>query len=97
MNTLQPKAEASSPVALHPEAPVPLFGDTGFIATDPDKILPSEESGRWLIRQDKGRLAASGALLYLAGRWYVLPSLFRAAVIEMGRDAARAKFIEAAQ
>jgi hypothetical protein len=77
---------------VNKERPVPLFGAGGFIETDPEKML-TEQGGRWLLRQHKERLVAAGAILIIAGKTHVRPSIWRRVVIELGEEAARAKVV----
>lgn len=89
ISTQYESSGAEAPDVLPEEIPAPLFGEGGFLATD--RLIPSEQAARWLVRQHGQRLVARGALLLICGRWHVMPRAFRRAVVELGHDAAQAR------
>lgn len=93
MDSVHRKAEDANSAIQTDESPVPLFGSGGFIANDPSKVFQSEQSARWMLRQHARRLVEAGALLLIAGRYFVVPSRFRREVVAIGRDAALAKVL----
>ncbi|WP_427914830.1 hypothetical protein ACPWT1_07935 [Ramlibacter sp. MMS24-I3-19] len=51
-------------------------------------VFPSKTSMTWFLRRHRSDLIASGALLMLAGRWFVHPDKFDAYVLDEGFRAA---------
>ena len=51
----------------------------------------TRESFQWFRRQHEAELIAAGALAVIAGRVFVVPSIFDAAVIQIGRRLAAAR------
>ncbi len=49
---------------------------------------PTEDSVRWFTRRHRDALAASGALIIIAGRMRFHPGLFKKAAVEIGQKAA---------
>lgn len=89
----QRRRPAAAPAIDTRETPVPLFGEGGWIEKDPEHML-TEQSARYVQRQNKARLAAEGATLIIGGRIYVRPTIWRRVVIALGEEAARAKVID---
>jgi hypothetical protein len=52
-------------------------------------IFPSQGSLDWFLRTHRSKLARTGALLMLAGRWFVAPEEFDAYVLTVGAANAR--------
>lgn len=75
------------------ERPVPLFGAGGWIENDPEKLL-TQQGARYVVREHKLRLVAAGAVLIIAGKVHVFPSIWRRVVIELGAQAARARVVD---
>ena len=50
-----------------------------------ERIFPTPESFRWLLRQHRAELIERGGLCYLAGRIFVVTTVFEAMVIEIGQ------------
>ncbi|MFN3544933.1 MAG: hypothetical protein ACK4UX_08800 [Thiobacillus sp.] len=48
----------------------------------------TEHSVRWFVRRHRDALAASGALIIVAGRMRFHPQRFKATAVELGRRAA---------
>jgi hypothetical protein len=59
------------------------------------QVFPSASSMAWFVRQHKSELVERGAILMIAGRWFVEPSVFDAYIVEHGKTAARAALIRA--
>ena len=53
------------------------------------KIFPTECSFGWYIRQRKDALIEAGAMLMIAGRWFVDPDVFDAFVVTYGKNEAK--------
>jgi len=53
--------------------------------------FPTLDSFRWFVRNNRNRLAESGALILVAGRQKFHPDLTRQVVVEAGRAAAMGK------
>jgi hypothetical protein len=51
-------------------------------------VFPSPTSMTWFVRKHRQELIAGGALLMIAGRWYVNPEKFDGFVLEEGARAA---------
>lgn len=76
------------------ERPIPLFerdeAGESWLAQN-RTWFRSEQALRWFFRRHKAELIERGAMLLHANRWFVRPSRFTAALIEIGeRDAAAA-------
>ncbi len=56
------------------------------------RLFPSEGSLQWYLRQHKQGLAHAGAILLIAGRWYINAEKFDQYLMEAGQ----AKAVEAA-
>lgn len=54
-------------------------------------VFPSKTSMTWFIRRRRTGLIAAGALLMIAGRWFVHPGKFDAYVLEEGSRAAASR------
>jgi hypothetical protein len=74
------------------ETPARLLGKGAWQERHAD-LIPSVQSARYLIRQHKAALVASGGLLMIAGEWYVVPALFKRELVNLGRFNARAKLL----
>ncbi len=57
--------------------------------------FPSAGSLQWYLRQHKAGLVKCGALLLIAGRWWVDPRHFDDYVIEAGAKAAQSQSVPA--
>lgn len=55
------------------------------------QVFPSKTSMTWFVRKHKQNLVAAGALLMIAGRWFVDPEKFDAFVLTEGARAAAAR------
>jgi len=55
------------------------------------RFFPSPESLRWFLRQHREDLVAHGAMCFIAGRMYLSPSAFDAAVVAVGQRLAAGK------
>lgn len=53
-------------------------------------IFPSQASLDWYLRKNRSGLVESGALLLLAGRWFVNAERFDAYLLQAGTEAAKA-------
>lgn len=52
------------------------------------QTFPTEDSVRWFVRRSRDALAASGAVIIIAGRMRFHPQRFKQAAVEIGQRAA---------
>jgi hypothetical protein len=64
-------------------------------STDRKRFFPSVYSLQWYIRKNRDALIQHGALLLIAGRYYVQPGSFDACVVQLGSQAAQRRIAAA--
>lgn len=80
--------DTAAPVATRPAAP-PIFWQ-GYQANRPDWFR-TPEAFQWFKRQHQAELIEAGALAVISGRVFVVPDVFDAAVIAIGKRLAAAR------
>jgi len=68
--------------------PLDEYVDLQGLLDNVKQAFPTEDSVRWFVRRQRDALAASGAVIIIAGRMRYHPQRFKQAAVEIGQKAA---------
>lgn len=67
--------------------PLDAYVDLSGLLDNVRQAFPTEDSVRWFVRRHRDALAASGAVIIVAGRMRYHPDRFKQAAVQLGQKA----------